>query len=189
MAVSAYGDEMTDRDIELDALATALTQAAGLLDDVSDDDLGALTPCHDWTVAELVDHLVNAPHNFAQMVRGEQVDWSAPTPHVGGDRAEVFRAGAAALLSAWEAVGDGDAPMGPDWQSAEIAVHTYDLATALGRRTSELEAGPAERGLAFMRANLTPDNRGSAFSPEQRAPEDADPYELIAAYAGRTVSR
>jgi hypothetical protein len=46
----------------------------------------------------------------------------------------------------------------------------------------------AERGLAFMRANLTPDNRGAAFGPEQTAPDDADAYQQIAAFAGRQVS-
>jgi hypothetical protein len=77
--------------------------------------------------------------------------------------------------------------MGPDWQSAEIAVHTYDLAVALGRPTSELAPEVAERGLALMRANLTPENRGSAFEPEQPAPDGADVYQRIAAFAGRTV--
>jgi hypothetical protein len=38
-----------------------------------------------------------------------------------------------------------------------------------------------------MRANLTADNRGPAFGPEQPAPADAGPYEQIAAYAGRSV--
>ena len=38
-----------------------------------------------------------------------------------------------------------------------------------------------------MQQMLTPDNRGRAFAPEQEAPEGADPYERLAAYAGREV--
>ena len=91
-------------------------------------------------------------------------------------------------MEAWHGVGDGEAPMGPDWQSAEIAVHTYDLATALGRPTAALDPEVAERGLAFMQANMTADNRGQAFQPEQPAPAGADPYQRIAAFAGRTVT-
>jgi hypothetical protein len=34
----------------------------------------------------------------------------------------------------------------------------------------------AERGLAFMRANLQPEMRSTAFEPEQPAPEGADAY-------------
>jgi uncharacterized protein (TIGR03086 family) len=164
-----------------------LDQATTLLGSVSDSDLSTPTPCHEWTVAELVDHLVAAPTKFAAMVRGDEVDWSAPTPHVDGERAERFRASADELVSAWNTVGEGDAPMGPDWQSAEVAVHTYDLAAALGRPTSEHDAEVAERGLALMQANLTPENRGQVFLPEQPAPEGADAYQRIAAFAGRTV--
>ena len=178
---------MTDRDVELSVLTRGLDQAAALLGSVTNDDLTRATPCHDWSTAELVDHLVAAPRRFAQLVRGEEVDWSASTPRVGDDRAEVFRSAADELIEAWDAA-PGDAPTGPDWQTAEIAVHTYDLATALGRPTDGLDAEVAERGLAFMEANLTPDNRGTAFEPEQASPEGADAYQRIAAFAGRSLT-
>jgi uncharacterized protein (TIGR03086 family) len=184
----AYREPVTNRDDELTVLARGLDQAATLLESVTEEDLTTSTPCQEWTVSELVDHLVAAPTSFAQMVRGEEVDWSAPTPHVGDDRAAAFRAGAEALLDAWGAVGDGEAPMGPDWQSAEVAVHSYDLAAALGRTTAELDQQVAERGLAFMEANLKPEIRDPAFGPEQPAPEGADSYQRIAAFAGRTVT-
>jgi uncharacterized protein (TIGR03086 family) len=180
-------DPVTDRD-ELTVLARGLDQASELLGSVSDDDLATTTACSEWTVSELVDHLVASPANFAQLVRGGDVDWSAPTPHVGDDRVTVFRAGAGELLEAWRAVGDGEAPMGPDWQSAEIAVHSYDLAAALGRPTAALDQEVAARGLAFMQANLKPEIRGPAFGPEQPAPDGADVYQQIAAFAGRTVT-
>jgi uncharacterized protein (TIGR03086 family) len=185
---AAYGDRVTNRDDELAVLSRGLDQAATLLGSVHDTDLTGSTPCHDWTTAELVDHLVVAPARFAQMVRGEAVDWAAPTPHVGDERADAFRASADELMDAWRGVADAEAPMGPDWQAAEIAVHTYDLAAALGRPTDDLDPEVAERGLAFMQANLTQDNRGPAFRPEQPAPDGADAYQRIAAFAGRAVT-
>jgi uncharacterized protein (TIGR03086 family) len=175
-------------DVELEVLARGLDQATGLLGDVPEERLDASTPCPDWTVADLVDHLVLGPANFAASVRGEEVDWSAPTPHVGAERADAFRAAADELIAAWEKRGTDAAPIGPDWQSAEVAVHTYDLATALGRGTSDLDPEPAERGLAFMQANLRPEMRGHAFREEQPAPEGADAYQRIAAFAGRRVT-
>ena len=78
-------------------------------------------------------------------------------------------------------------PLPVDWQCAELAVHTWDLATALGRSSGDLDAEVAERGLAFMRASLTEDNRGPAFGPERPAPDGADAYQRIAAFAGRSV--
>lgn len=171
----------------LDVLARGLRQAADLLAEVSEDQLAEPTPCQAWSVAELVDHLVAAPSKFARAVRGEHVDWSAPAPHVGPERVEVFRADAEDLLAAWRALGSADELTMIDWQSAEIAVHTWDLATSLGRSTNDLDPTVAERGLAFMRTNLTPENRSPAFGPEQPAPDEADPYQRIAAFAGRLV--
>jgi uncharacterized protein (TIGR03086 family) len=180
---------MSERDEELAVLTRGLDQATRLLETVGDDDLAAATPCQDWSTADLVDHLVAAPATFARMLRGDDVDWSAPTPHVGADRAQAFRDAADSLLSAWSDLGDADAPTGPDWQSAEIAVHSYDLATALGRSTADLDAEVAQRGLAFMQANLKPEMRSTAFGPEQPAPDDADPYQRLAAFAGRQPTR
>jgi hypothetical protein len=38
-----------------------------------------------------------------------------------------------------------------------------------------------------MQANLTDDNRGPVFGPEQPAPDGAGAYQRIAAFAGRSV--
>jgi uncharacterized protein (TIGR03086 family) len=167
-------------------LRRGLDQLAGVLDDVPGGALGDPTPCPQWSVQDLVDHIVAAPSRFARMARGEEVDWST-TPSAGPEPAGQFRSHAEDLL---RAVADDAAPGGPitlDWQCAELAVHTWDLATALGRPTGDLDAEVAERGLAFMRASLTDDNRGPAFGPEQPAPEGADAYQRIAAFAGRSV--
>jgi uncharacterized protein (TIGR03086 family) len=168
-------------------LRSGRDQLAGLLDDVPSGAEGDPTPCPQWSVKDLVDHIVAAPSRFARMVRGEEVDWSA-TPSAGREPATQFRAHAEDLL---RAVADDAAPGGPvavTWQCAELAVHTWDLATAIGRSTGDLDAEVAERGLAFMRAGLTEDNRAPAFGPERPAPEGADAYQRIAAFAGRSIS-
>jgi uncharacterized protein (TIGR03086 family) len=167
-------------------LRRALDQLAGLLDDVPSGALADPTPCPQWSVQVLVDHIVAAPSRFARMARGEAVDWSE-TPSVGRDPAARFRSHAEDLLGAVADDAAPNRPVGLDWQCAELAVHTWDLATAIGRPTADLDAEVAERGLAFMRASLTEDNRGPAFGPEQPAPEGADPYQRIAAFAGRSV--
>ena len=167
-------------------LRRALHQLADLLDDVPDAAPDGRTPCPEWDVRALVDHVVAAPPRFARMARGESIDWSE-TPSAGPDPAARFRSHAEDLL---RPVADDAASGGPvslDWQCAELAVHTWDLATAIGRPTADLDAEVAERGLAFVRASLTQDNRGPAFGPEQPAPEGADPYQRIAAFAGRSV--
>lgn len=165
----------------------ALDQLGALLAEVPPERLHDRTPCEQWTVQDLVEHIVAAPASFARMIRGQSSDPSAPTAVAGDDPVRAFRANAQDLLQAWrgrEGAG-GQPPV--DWQCAELAVHTWDLASSLGRPTADLDEEVAERGLAFMRANLTDDNRSPAFGSEQPAPEGADAYQRIAAFAGRSV--
>jgi uncharacterized protein (TIGR03086 family) len=178
---------MVTSDDDLAVLRRALEQLTGLLREVRADALGDRTPCEQWTVRDLVDHIVAAPTRFGRMVRGESIDWSAPTPAAGDDPAEAFRSQGDDLLQAWREHEGASGPSGIDWQCAEFAVHTWDLAAALGRRTGDLDPEVAERGFAFMQANLTDDNRGPAFGPKHPAPDGAGAYQRIAAFAGRSV--
>jgi uncharacterized protein (TIGR03083 family) len=168
----------------VDVLRSGLDQVGSLIEAVGPADPAKPTPCRDWRVSDLVDHLVQTPKKFASMVRGEDVDWTAAAPHE-DDPVSAYRQHADALRAAL--ADNPDAPPGPDWQCAEIAVHTWDLATALGRPTADLDADVAQRGLAFMQASLNDANRSPAFDPEQPAPDDADAYTRIAAFAGRKV--
>jgi uncharacterized protein (TIGR03086 family) len=172
---------------DLAVLRRAVDQLTGLLRSVDRGSLGDPTPCEQWTVQDLLDHITAAPARFARMVRGEPIDWSAATPPSGDDPAGAFHAHADELLRAWRERASGEELAGLDWQCAELAVHTWDLAAATGRSTADLDPEVAERGLAFMRANLSDDNRSPAFGPEQPAREGADPYERIAAFAGRQL--
>jgi uncharacterized protein (TIGR03086 family) len=174
-------------DEDLAVLRRALDQVAALLDGVRPESTGDPTPCPEWKVQDLVDHLVAAPARFARMLRGQPIDWSAPTPSAGDDPEGTFRAHADDLLLAWR---DHTGPVGDaglDWQCAELAVHTWDLATAVHASTSTFDPHVAERGLAFMQDNLTTENRGPAFGPPQPAPATAEAYARIAAFAGRSV--
>lgn len=170
-------------------LRRALDQAAAVLDRVHADSLQRPTPCADWDVAALADHLVATPGRLLITMRGEQPDWSAPTPHVTEEWGPAFRGPADDLIHAWhEATEHGGADPSPAaWQCAEVAAHTWDLATALGLPIDRLDPEPAELGLEFMRANLRDEQRGGAFGPEQAAPDGSGPYERLAAFAGRRV--
>jgi uncharacterized protein (TIGR03086 family) len=168
-------------------LSRALDQTGHLLDHVNADVLDRPTPCAEWDVAALADHIINDPSGFLLMVRGEQPDWSAPVPHVTQAWGPTFRAAADDLLQAWRDLGD-DAQLPPAIQLAEFAVHDWDLATALGLPLDGLDPEVAELGLEFMQANLAPEMRTVAFGPEQPAPPGAGPYDRIAAFAGRRVT-
>ncbi|MGH3411805.1 MAG: TIGR03086 family metal-binding protein [Marmoricola sp.] len=174
----------TERSEAVRVLARALDQAGDVLTQVHLDQLGQTTPCSDWSVAHLIDHLVADAHNLRAMVEGEQPDWSA-RQQVRENWAETFREAADDLVHAWHQLRDSETPADPDMATAEFAVHTWDLAQAIGFSLKGLDPEVARRGLEFMRANLTDDNRGEAFGPEQPVPDDAGAYDELAAFAGR----
>jgi len=168
-------------------LSRALDQAGDVLAAVHEDQLAQPTPCRDWDVARLIAHMVASPRNLLEMSQGGQPDWSAePAAPVAGEWAADFRAGADDLIHFWHARGS-DADAGQiDWQTAEMAVQTWDLARATGQ-AARLDPEVAERGLAFMSGALTPENRGEVFGPEVSAPADAPAYDRLAAFAGRSL--
>lgn len=159
-----------------------LDQLGALLAAVTPEDLGRATPCSEWTVADLSDHLVNSVAGMATMARGGEPDWAASTHH--DDPASALHREGRDLVEALEA-SSGSFPEA--MAAAELAVHAYDLTTALGRATTNLDPEVAEAGLAFMTSSMTDDMRGDAFGPQQSAPTNADAYERIAAFAGRSV--
>ena len=167
-------------------LSRALDQAGDVLATVHADDLDKPTPCGEWSVRDLANHLASGPARFLQMSRGEEVDWSA-TPRVSdGTWATTFRSGADDLIHHWHDQPE-DQTDGAGWQTAEIAVHTWDLARAI-KRADDLDDDVAEAGLAFLQQGLTDENRGSVFAAPVSVADDAPAYDRLAAFAGRDPS-
>lgn len=175
---------MTTQTESIVVLARALDQVGDVLAAIHEDQLSQPTPCGDWDVSRLIAHVVATPRNFIEMGRGNEPDWSAEPDLITSGWTSVFRSAADDLIHFWHQTGDAAEPGQVDWQTAEFAVHTWDLARATGHST-DLDAEVAERGLAFMSASLSPESRGEAFGPEVSVPEDTPPYDRIAAFAGR----
>jgi uncharacterized protein (TIGR03083 family) len=166
------------------ALQRALTQAAALLDTVTAEDLSKPTPCTEWTVRQLANHLIAQPRVFVTMLQGSPPGWNGREDYATQLGDELLSRGNV-LINLWRAV--EDSMLDPDWQAAEVAVHTWDLATALGRSTGDLDEPVAQRALVTMDRVLGPVRKGRAFGPPTRAPEGANAYEHLAAYAGINV--
>lgn len=166
----------------VDQLAQALGQAGRALDTVTEDNLDNPTPCSDWTVRQLAEHVAVGPARWVQMMRGEEVDWAASPDIADGDYASTFRAGADELVAVMRDAPDAGGRSA--FQVAEYAVHSWDLTQGTGADV-ELDDSLAETGLAAMQGGLTDENRKGAFGSEVTVPADATPYERLAAFAGR----
>ena len=166
-------------------LNRALDQAGDVLADVRRDDLDKPTPCADWNVRRLVEHLLAGPPRFVAMIKGEQTDWSSDPELPKEGWASTFRSEADDLIHVWHQVGDDADPAKVDFQTAEFAVHTWDLVRATGQQRT-LDTEVAERGLALLSVSLTDENRGDVFGAPVDIDDDAPVYDRLAAFAGRT---
>lgn len=171
----------------IDVLSRALDQTAEVLAAVPAGRLSAATPCTEWNVARLVAHVVADPRNFLTMSGGGQPDWSVEPP-LPDDWTAEFRSGADDLLRMWRESGESASAQAVDWQTAEFAVHTWDLVRAT-EQSIDLDPRVAQRGLDFMSEALTPENRGDAFAPAVTISGDAPLYDRLAAFAGRDPRR
>ncbi|CCQ14418.1 putative uncharacterized protein [Rhodococcus sp. AW25M09] len=163
---------------------TGISQVTTLLSAATGDARASATPCDEWTVADLTDHLVHTAGQLVTMARGEEIAWST-SPQSVEDPIPLWTERTGELL----AVIDAGSPLPLGMVAAELSVHAWDLATALGQSTDEFDQAVAEEGMEFMSANLTEERRAGAFDPEQQAPEGANAYERLAAFAGRTIER
>lgn len=196
---------MTADDDPLGLLTAALDQLATLLERVPDDQRHRPTPCPDWDVTELSHHLLTDLAQFTVRAQGGTPDWSGPPRPLPGDPVSAFRAGAGRLLAAWRKAADlsgGDlsglvelpglgtvpARFPVDQQTAEFAVHAWDLARATGQSADDLDPAIGAAALAWGRTALRPEYRGAgkAFGPEVTVAETAPVYDRLAGFFGRT---
>ena len=176
--------------------------AADIVAGVRPDQLGGSTPCADYDVAALVDHLVGAGQRAVLLSSGEAPPAGDEFPHVElADGADQLRRAAKEARVAWAndstLARNTTMPWGEtytgaalvDMYLAELATHAWDLAAAtgqIGRLDSNL-AGPALEGARSM---MKPEYRnamgpGSPFGSEVEARPDASDWERLAAFMGR----
>jgi uncharacterized protein (TIGR03086 family) len=196
---AAVADHTTDR---RQALFTAFGHAAAVVAEVRPDQLTGPTPCPDYDVAALVDHLVGAGWRAVELGRGATPS-GEELPHVELPDAplQLQEAGVAAA-QAWSEdrlASSTTMPWGEtytgstivDMYLSELVAHTFDLALATGQAL-RCEEELAAAALAAAQSMLRPEYRdmlgpGSPFGAEQPAGEDATTLERFAAFMGRRL--
>jgi uncharacterized protein (TIGR03086 family) len=195
-----------DREAAAAALGAAegvkqLEQVAPLLGaivgNISDADLGRPTPCAQFDVAGVLEHMIGGASAFAPSFRG---DGSSPQPPSEGS---VFDRFGMAMTNLMDAVHSPGAPQRTiaspfgDVTGAYFArylaldgiTHAWDLATATSQALTPPDALVAEID-AFARELLQPEMRdGDTFAAATEPPTNATPLERLVAFTGRTVTR
>jgi uncharacterized protein (TIGR03086 family) len=187
------------------ALFTPVFSAlADVVDRPGSEDLARPTPCPQWDVDRLRDHILGWVQFFAAALEDPErsaprldpdayrnADDGRPPGAVVRDAAgrieRTVRAGVAhERVVVSQSVMDGSAVLA--MMLGEYLVHGWDLAHAL-----DLPWTPAddacEAALAFSRATVAPEFRemeGAVFGPEVVVPEDAPALDRLLAFSGRT---
>jgi uncharacterized protein (TIGR03086 family) len=180
----------------LTMLAQAGERTQKIVEQVSPGQLTGSTPCTEWDVRELLNHLIGGNAMFAMLAAGGTLpDMSGGMPDfVGDDPAASYRATFAQALDAWRALdpeatvalpfGPTPAPMAMGIHLMETTVHGWDVARATGQE-AVIDDEHANATLALAQGMFAKGRR-PVFGPEVPVPEDAPASDRLVGLLGRT---
>lgn len=189
---------MTSPSPPVEQLTQALNAVGDLIDGIRDDQWAAPTPCTDWTVRDLVNHLVGVNLAFAARLR-DQDPPERSADHLGDDPAGAYRNTGAAVQAGFEQPGVLErttyhGPLGTISGTAflhvritDLLAHGWDLARATGQ-PAELPEDLAEQALARSQVMMATMSRSDRFAPAQPVADDAPAIDRLVAFLGRPVS-
>lgn len=180
-------------------LAVVLPEVVEVASGIQPSQLGDPTPCSEFTVGDVLDHMVVLGGTFAHLFRGEEAPQIDPPAASGRDPLPEFRSTMDDLLDAVRSPGAMErtvtAPVGqmPGETFARMValdglVHGWDLATATGR-PYEVPAPVVAAVDEFARGALTPEMRSGGFAQPTKAPPGADRLQGLVAFTGRRVGQ
>jgi len=177
----------------VDLLERAVAYTRESLLEVSEADLTRATPCSEWSLADLLEHMDDALVAMAEAAQGSNV---ALVPDPGPALPELLESicrRACGLLELWHPPRAGQVALG-DLSltrelvgcvgALEITLHGWDVATALGRP----RAIPPDLAMDLWpvaRDHIVAADRHAAFGPALEVPDWASPQERLLAHSGR----
>lgn len=177
----------------VDALARTYTAATDIVDHVGDDQWSAPTPCEEWDVRAVVEHLTGGVMTYTNAL----ADGTGERPSA-DDPAALFRQATAENLAAWRQPGALERTLQMPWgeSPASMAIninlidayqHAWDVARATGQPTSQLDPDVGGYALEFTTRMIGQMGRGEMFADETPCPPDAPVADRLAAFLGRRV--
>ena len=175
---------------ELECAEATFAVLQHVLHGIAADDLEKQTPCREFDVASLTDHLMNSITVIGGAA-GAEMPERDQTESV--ERQVVLAARAA--LDAWKRRGlDGNVPFGSSEAPAkmmagilclEFLVHAWDYAAAVGRDVTALDS-LSDYVMGLARTIITPQGRTNVgFDDPIEVPDDASALDQLLAFTGR----
>ncbi len=175
---------------ELQGAEDTLGVLQHVLHTIAGDDMARQTPCSEYDVTQLTEHLLKSITAIGGMAG---VEFPQLEPHDSVERQII--AAARPALDAWHHRGlDGNVPFGKGEMPAksacgifsiEFLVHAWDYAKAVGRDVDAPEP-LAEYVLDLAHSTIRPEFRGTAgFDDPVDVPADASALDQLVAFTGR----
>ena len=176
----------------IDSLDRTFQHAQGVIVGVRADQYDDPTPCEEWTVRDLLTHMIGVVAGLGAAAAGQP---PSSAFELSPDPAGQFQELAAITLAAWRTPGvlgkvvDGGAGPMPGRVLAGInlldtATHTWDLATATGQPAG-LPNDVAKAALEASLQTISPEIMPGRFGPELTAPDGAGATQRLVAFLGR----
>jgi uncharacterized protein (TIGR03086 family) len=151
------------------------------------DQLDARTPCDEWDVRTLLNHMVETQQFFVRRARGEEASPPAEEPPelIGDDPVSAYERGREETIRTFAKDGVIERT-GPSLGIAfsDTLLHGWDVARATGQDTT-MPQGLAQAAYDTIHGAFTDEQRKGVFAPELPVGADASPQEKLLAYAGR----
>jgi uncharacterized protein (TIGR03086 family) len=146
------------------------------------------TPCDEWNVRALLNHMLDSQRWFAEAPKGQSSPGPSPTPPdlLGAAPAKEYEAARQATLDAYR---DPDVleKHGPTLGIGFVdqLVHGWDLARATGQDAT-IPPDLAEAAFKMINGRMDDsDARGDMFKPAVKVSDHASAQEKLLAYGGR----
>ena len=189
----------------MDSLSTmgkVLDETQRIVDGIEPSQLDAPTPCAEWTVRDVLNHVTGGAEMFALAAKEGKVPDDrlvqlTSGDNIGSDYKSAFKGAASRAMDAFTPPGVlekvvtlpfGEMPAGVALDIAifDVATHTWDLAKATGQ-TMTLDPEVLGSALEIAQAMLSDDYRAlGLFGPAVDVPEDAPAQDRLIALTGRT---
>lgn len=167
----------------------ALDVAQGVVDSIDRSQFELPTPCDEWNVRQVLEHIIGGNRRIAgnPAAEGEDV--------IGDDLSAAYTASAAGAAAAFAAEGGldrmytlkiGEFPghFAVLARSTDQLAHAWDLARATGMST-DLSPDLYVVALDLMQTRFATVGRSVSFADEKPAPDGATAADRFAAFAGR----
>jgi uncharacterized protein (TIGR03086 family) len=145
------------------------------------------TPCDQWDVRTLLNHMLDTQRYFSGAARGEDASPPSPEPPdlLGDDPVATFEQSRSDLMGAFREPGAIE-KTGPSLgiACADQLLHGWDLATATGQDATMPEGLPAF-AYDMVHGRFSDEQRQGIFKPAVKVPPDASDQDELLAYTGR----